>query len=259
MAKRFATRALLLFSSAALVFAALLVGAAQEPAAIPVESEAHHHVVLENAYVRVLFVEIPPHEATLFHHHDLPYVSVPPGGADAMPPRLDAAPASSAPYVPRVGYSAGNFSHAVTNSSDAPMRNVAIELLKPQGMVRNRCAAIVPNQPTDTCEQKTVDPSNPPKRTPLLETDEILIQSLELGPNSKIAPADSRFDSLICGVSGVVTALGSEGAPDDPALWVRGGLLWLAARSKTVFTIGPSGGHFIAITFKDTTRLPDRE
>jgi beta-alanine degradation protein BauB len=40
---------------------------AAEP--VPVEQEAHHHVVLENQYVRVLDVAIPPGEATLLHTH----------------------------------------------------------------------------------------------------------------------------------------------------------------------------------------------
>lgn len=40
---------------------------ATEP--VPVEQEAHHHVVLENQYVRVLDVTIPPGETTLLHTH----------------------------------------------------------------------------------------------------------------------------------------------------------------------------------------------
>jgi quercetin dioxygenase-like cupin family protein len=36
---------------------------------VPVEQESHHHVVLENQYVRVLDVSIPPGETTLLHTH----------------------------------------------------------------------------------------------------------------------------------------------------------------------------------------------
>src|SRR5882724_11515084 len=37
--------------------------------AIPVEQEPHHRVLLENQYVRVLDVQIPPQDTLLFHTH----------------------------------------------------------------------------------------------------------------------------------------------------------------------------------------------
>jgi quercetin dioxygenase-like cupin family protein len=45
-------------------------------AAIPVEQEPHHHVLLENQYVRVLDVQIPPGDCLLFHTHSYDNLSV---------------------------------------------------------------------------------------------------------------------------------------------------------------------------------------
>jgi quercetin dioxygenase-like cupin family protein len=43
---------------------------------VPVEMEPHHHVVLQNQYVRVLDVVFPPGDPSLFHTHSNDNVSV---------------------------------------------------------------------------------------------------------------------------------------------------------------------------------------
>jgi len=42
---------------------------AVEPAAVPVEEEPHHHVVLKNEWIVVMRVSIPEGERTLYHTH----------------------------------------------------------------------------------------------------------------------------------------------------------------------------------------------
>src|SRR5260370_5387799 len=49
---------------------------AQAPVAVPIPKEPHHHLVLENSYVRVFRVSIPAHDATRLHRHDVPYLYV---------------------------------------------------------------------------------------------------------------------------------------------------------------------------------------
>ena len=145
---------------------------------------------------------------------------------------------------------AGNFSHAVTNSSGATLRNVAIELVRPQGAVRDRCAAILPDQPAETCEESSLTAVRPSKHTPLLETDEILVESWELGPGAAITLTNDRLDMLVGGLTDVTVA-GPPGI--DSAHAIRGGMLWVPAGSNPVFRASPDrGGHFIAITFKDS-------
>jgi hypothetical protein len=211
--------------------------------AVPVREEGHHHLIFQNSYVNVFFVEIPPHETTLPHHHDLPYISIQPGGVDAAP-----VPSGT----PRIGYSAGNFSHAVTNSGNVTLRNIAVELVRPQGTVRDRCAAVIAGQTPQICEGESLGPTDlgigtlPGKRTPLLETDEILIESIEISPRFGVAFARQPHDVLVAGLTGVhVTGLNSD--------VLRGGVLWDPAGSGVVFKADADrGGHFIAITFKDS-------
>src|ERR1700731_353578 len=51
-------------------------------AAVPISEEHHHHLVLENPFIRAYEVEVPPHESTLFHRHDQDYIYIVFGDAD---------------------------------------------------------------------------------------------------------------------------------------------------------------------------------
>ncbi len=218
-------------------------------APISMEQEHHHHLEFENSYARVFFVEIPAHESTLFHRHDFPYLSVPPTGADAaMPPPAGAAGQGTG--LPMVGYSPGNFSHAVSNSRDFALRNVAIELLRPQQNIRNRCEQVVRDQPKENCVPEA-SAATPATHVPLFETDELLVEAWHIAGHVTTPPWDDRADVLLASLSGVsVTAFGGI----DSANALKGGLLWLPAGSKPVFKTAPaSDGHFIAITFKDSS------
>ena len=149
-----------------------------------------------------------------------------------------------------VGYSPGNFSHAVSNSRDFALRNVAIELLRPQQDIRNRCEQVVRDQPKENCDIPEPSAATPATHVPLFETDELLVEAWHITGRVTTPPWDDRADVLLASLSGVsVTAFGGI----DSANALKGGLLWLPAGSKPVFKTGPaSDGHFIAITFKDS-------
>ena len=247
MSKPSSTGTLSLSILAAAILSILSILPAQEPAAIPVESESHHHVVLDNSYVRVLFVEIPAHESTLLHHHDLPYVSLPPGGADAVSVPAGARQ-GTAPF--RVGYSPGGFSHAVSNSSDRTLRNVAIELVRPQGAIRNRCSEVVKGQPLEDCDMPKSGATSSPSHYTAFETGEILVEVWDVPAGLATSPMDDPMDMLVGNLTGV-SVTSTSGV--DSANALRGGVLWIPAGSKPVFKSGAaSGGHFVTITFKDS-------
>lgn len=247
MNKRPSNGALVSSVVALTILSGLSIVAAQEPAAIPVESESHHHVVLENSYVRVLFVEIPAHESTLLHHHDLPYVSILPGDDNSMP--VSATPnAQRRTRASGVGYAAGGFSHSVKNPADVTLRNIAIELIHPQGRVRNRCEEAVRGQDFGICEPMNLDEVRFYK-LPAFETDEILVEDWSVRKNFTSHPMRFPRDMLFAGLTGVTISAGrgidSASAPH--------GILWVPARSKMILeTTSEKNGHFYSITFKDS-------
>ena len=220
-----------------------------ERASITIAEEHHHHLEFENSYVRVFFVEIPAHESTLFHRHDFPYLSVPPTGAGAeMPPPPGAAAQGTG--LPMIGYSPGNFSHTVSNSRDFPLRNVAIELLRPQGKVWNLCARVIRDQPAEACNILEPDAKLPATHVGLFVTDELSVEAWHVAPNATVSAWNDHANALLASLIGV-TVTASGGIDSVNAL--KGGLLWLPAGSKPVFKTAATDGHFIAITFKDSS------
>jgi len=244
--------------SISLVFLCSLFGKAQaprppearEPAPLPMEQEHHHQLVFANSYVKAFYVEIPAHDSTLYHRHDLPYVSLPPPSTPAARAPADAVEG------PRVSYNPGGFSHAVSNSGDVALRNVAIDLLRPQGAARNRCAEVVSGQPLNNCDKPTSPDPSVPYHYTLFETDEIVVEYLVLPPHST-STFNPDVDMLVGGLSGVRTnapeGVRAKGAFFEP----RSGLAWLPTGSTAIFeTVSEAVGHCITIKFKETTPLP---
>jgi hypothetical protein len=246
-------RRLLLFVAGGLLCVLPLLAQAPtqstERAALSMEQEHHHHLEFENSEVRVFFVEIPGHDSTLFHRHDFPYLSVPPTGPDAAMPPPPGAVGQQGNGLPRIGYSPGYFSHTVANSADFPLRNVAIELLQPQGTLRNRCEQVVRDQPRENCDFPEPSGDAPATHVPLFETDDLLVEAWHLAPNLETPPWDDRANILLGSLDGVtVTGSGEIGSANV----LKGGLLWVPAGSKPIFkTAAAADGHFIAITFKN--------
>jgi len=223
---------------------------ARGAAPIPMEQEHHHQLVFANSFVKAFYVEIPAHDATLYHQHDLPYVSLP-------PPAVAAATApAGALEGPRVSYNPGGFSHAVTNSGDVALRNIAIDLLRPQGGARNRCAEVVGGQPLNNCDKPTSPDPSVPYHYALFETDEIVVEYLVLPPHSTFT-FNPDLNMLVGDLSGVRTnapeGVRAKGAFFEP----RSGLAWLPTGSTAIFeAVSEAVGHCVTIKFKDSTSLP---
>ena len=127
-----------------LAFCATALG--QEPVPLAqgnTPGEPHHHLKIENEYVRVYYVEVPPHENTLLHQHDHDYIYVSLGPSDVVNAILDKPEIHLQLKDGETHFTRGGFAHVARNLADTPFRNVTIELLHPQEDVRNLCERIV--------------------------------------------------------------------------------------------------------------------
>ena len=61
---------------ASAIAAAVTLNARQEDTIVPVHQEPRHHLVFENAAARILDIQIPPGDTTLFHTHSDPILYV---------------------------------------------------------------------------------------------------------------------------------------------------------------------------------------
>jgi quercetin dioxygenase-like cupin family protein len=102
---------------------------------VPVRDEPYHKVILENDYVRVIDVQIPPGKTTLYHVHDIASVIVyltqstnvsQSWGETALTPR-QISPGESR-YA---AYDDKALTHRVTNTGAGLFRVLDIELLRP--------------------------------------------------------------------------------------------------------------------------------
>jgi len=150
-----------------------------------------------------------------------------------------------------VSYAAGSFSHAMKNSGDVALRNIAIELLRPQGTVRNRCAEVLRGQPLTDCDKPPASSTTLPMHYMLFETVEIAVEDWEITPGSTISPADARVSTLVGGMNGISDVTGGG----DSRMVPVAGVIWLLAGSKATLTSAPdASGHFVMIRFKDSVR-----
>jgi quercetin dioxygenase-like cupin family protein len=117
-----------------LILPALLLAAitltAQNTSEVEITAEPHHHVALENEYVRVFKVEVAPHEATLMHIHHHDYVFVTLGASEVENDVKGKPPVTLKLQDGEVRFVPGNFSHLARNLADTPFRNVTIEFLQ---------------------------------------------------------------------------------------------------------------------------------
>jgi hypothetical protein len=157
---------------------------AQAPTAVPIAKEPHHHLVLENEYVRVFRVSVPGHDATLLHQHDVPYVYVSLGPADVINAVQGKPEAHLVMADGQVGYSRGGFAH-IARTDTVPFNNVTIELLKPQGDPHNRCMKVVASEPLRGCENPVITHLLPNFSEPQFETEDMFVNLVHIGAESK--------------------------------------------------------------------------
>ena len=132
-----------------LVVCAVTLKAQSIPGAVLAKNEPHHHLVYEDASIRVLRVRVPAHDTTLLHEHDPDYFWVALGNSTVINARIGSPDATIASKDLSIHYSVGPFAHVARNPSDVPFDNITVELLEPQKNVRNLCEESLAGKPVD--------------------------------------------------------------------------------------------------------------
>ena len=220
---------------------------AQAPVAVPIPKEPHHHLVLENDYVRVFRVSVPAHDATFLHQHDVPYLYVALGPADVINAVQDKPEVHLVMADGQVGYSRGGFAHIARTDAGSPFNNVTIELLRPQGEPKNRCDKVVPGELGPCTHERRV---NSYTNSPSFETDEIDVYSVELQPKAGFQEVPET-DTLLVALDQAELTVQRTGQAD---VKLSGGdQLWLPRRSsQTIRNASDGPSRFLSIKFKDS-------
>jgi quercetin dioxygenase-like cupin family protein len=97
---------------------------------VDITAEPHHHFVLQNEYVRVSSVEVPPHDQTLMHRHDHDYIYVTIGDTELENDVAGKPSANLKLHDGETRFLSGPFAHLVKDLAPTPFRNVTVELLQ---------------------------------------------------------------------------------------------------------------------------------
>jgi hypothetical protein len=256
----------------AIVFALFLSASlnAQAPEPVPlahgnVPGEPHHHLKIENEYVHVYYVEVPPHENTQLHQHDHDYLFVSLGPADVINAVRDKPEVHLVLKDGETHFTRGGFAHVARNLSDAPFRNVTIELLHPQSDPHNLCEKII-DGPLNDCPPPTPNPRIidwSPKEARggfamkgLLKTDQTIVTSISIasktGPRVDVFPQPPR---LLVPLEGSKLQLD---IPGKAATVLNGGdVFWLSSGLESVKMtnlLEHGDSHVLALIFWDKDR-----
>ncbi len=220
------------------VLAALLpaVVLAQPPASeVAIDAEPHHHLVLENAQVRVFQVEVAPHTATLMHRHGRDYVFVTLGPAEFENDVAGKPPASLKLQDGETRFSTGGFAHLVKNLADTPFRNVTIELLQPG-----------PTTPGGGDEKPRELPGV--TVTPLFVKDGVRVSDVRLKAGGAIPRHHHESPHLVVAVTDLSLRSEVEGQAANTLTLKAGEVAWVSGGiTHTVTNVAPGEARLITL------------
>ena len=219
--------------------ASWLLGQGAPPPAysIPAIREPHHDVKLENRYVRVLDVTVPPFDSTLIHIHENPYVYVSIGPATLKAQVLGSSDFTDLILKDGEVRFSPVVTHRVGNIASTPFRNITIQI-----------------QGRDDTQTGNAPPAAPTKATgssPVLDHDLISVDRLVLGPGESTGLHSHARSSLLVAVH--EGAIRLERAPTPPVrLTMRPGEFeWHTGPvSHTLTNVGSTRFEAIEVVWK---------
>ena len=250
--------------SLALLLLGFSVGAqAQEPVSLAygsVPGEPHHHLKIENEYVRVYYVEVPPHENTLLHQHDHDCIYVSLGPSDVVNAILNKPEIHLQLKDGETHFTRGGFAHVARNLADTPFRNITIELLNPQGEARNRCEKVIDGRLND-CQSSGAStlPADSPLKfiaraiavKPLFQTDRVYLKSFSISLPQTYGEPDSQHPQLLVVENKSEAKVEFAGETSQSLQGAE--VLWLDPRKKwkIVTPGGQTTSRFLLLEFKE--------
>ena len=224
----------------ALLLTTLLLTAQTE---VEITAEPHHHQALENPYVRVFKVEVPPHAETLmhWHHHDYFYVTL--GDTQVENDVKGKPPANVKLQDGETRFSPGNFAHIAKNLADTPFRNVTIELLQDEKARQS--------PPPKWDEEWALHVLNAGTQDIMFVKDGVRVSDIQLQPGGVIPQHHHATPHLLVAVTDL--QLKSEPADGKPPATFQakaGDIRWVEARdTHTVTNTGKQAARYIIFEF----------
>jgi hypothetical protein len=225
-----------------IVFCLLTTLLAAQAAAPEVElnAEPHHHLTLENKYVRVYNVEVPPHTDTLMHWHRHDYFAVNLGKAQVVNAVKDKPPVTINLEDGQTTFASAAFAHIAHNQTDQTFRNVTIEIVDDES--RRQAAA---HGDSKSHEERGLDVLPGGTQQILFVKDGIRASEFEFQPGSGV-PARSGSAPLLLIAINDLDILTSP----TPSHLNAGSSIWLPQGSqRPIVNAGRTQAKFVTLEF----------
>ncbi len=221
---------------------ALLVVLPPGNSVVDVAAEPHHHLVLQNAYMRAFRVEVPAHEPTLPHHHSTDYVSVSLADAavendvEGKPPVTTKSLAGDARLVN------GGFTHQVKNLADTPFRNMTVEILRTPPSSAPAEASSHP-QPAKIAEGVV--------KTAKGESAAVRVSETVINAGVTVPEHSHSVPHLLIAISNLNLQSNTAGKPPQAVRVAAGDVAWFDAGIKhSVTNISQEPARYVTVEFK---------
>jgi quercetin dioxygenase-like cupin family protein len=217
-------------------FAFTLVAQTASTPAVPISKEPHHHLAIENEYVRAYQVQVAAHEQTLMHQHDLDYAFVTLGATEVENDVAGKPPVQLKLSDGEVRFTPGNFAHIAKNLTGRPFRNVTVEFLKPSS--------------TKWDEDRGVHVLQSGTQEILFVKNGMRASLIELQPGGMIPTHHHNGPHLMVAVSDLELRSDVEGQGSMPGHFKSGDVKWLpGGYTHTLTNVGKQPAKLVTFEF----------
>lgn len=222
-----------------LLFSVLLM--AQTPGEVEITSEPHHHLALENKYVRVFKVEVAPKDQTLMHRHRHGYVFVILGDANVENDVAGKPPVSLKLKDGEVRFTPGDFAHVAKNLSDTtPFRNVTIELLQDKKPHRAKWD-----------EERALHVLHGGTEDVMFVKDGVRVTEIDLQPSGAFPRHRHTAPHLMVAVTDLTLRNDVPGKPASNIQMKSGDIKWVrSAVTHTITNVGDKEAKWVTLEFR---------
>lgn len=220
---------------------------------VPITAEPHHRLVLQNDFVHVYNVGVPPLDATLLHQHDLAYLYVTLGQAEIVNAVVGQPQVNLELQDGETHYNPGHFAHLVRTDSGLAFHNITIELVHNQGTAHNLCKEVLPGQPSD-CPLESASGKKPSAEAaddvvPYFETDEVRVELRKVSSGRDYVEEAPKMHALLVALTNANLDANLGG---EHIQFLHGGdVLWMPAGThRRVMDFLGTHSSFLLISFK---------
>lgn len=216
--------------------------AAQTAPNVEINAEPHHHLIFQNAHVRVFREELAPGETTLLHRHAHDYIATALGAAQISNQVEGKPPVTTVLQDGQTTFFQGGMVHSMRNPGATPFRNITVELLQPKNVRQS--------PPTKWDEERGLDILHGGTRDILFVQNGVRVSEIDLQPGGMIPKRSGIGPQLLIAVTDLGLHTDAAGNSASMMTLHSGDVKWLPAGiTHPLMNMGNEKAKLISLEF----------